>query len=1357
MAGKLTIRRVGNFLPLLCLVGLLLVIFIFIWLSTVGIPGCALRYLEEEAARQGIPVQIKSIQFVPRAGLAIKAEGVHLDIPQKGAPAATIHLKKAQFSFSLAGLLEGDFMPHDIHIRRGRIEIPTGQHKEDTLTLKDIDLYAELQKRGKGIHLTSSAILNSVALKGRAAIIYKNGFPALQSTSGTQEQNVEPLAFIAEHLSTISPYLRQVNEQINAQSWNREKHPVLNFNLLGGDEWKCQFQADIPSYDISNYQIRDISVDANFANQAINVNKLQFRTINPDTAVSLQAAYSLNTRELEFNTRSSAPLIRMVDSYLGEQSTPLLRKIQSEGNATPRIELDGKVCFAEDYALNNITLRGKIDHKSMKLGDVPVRHLLLTFYLRDSNFNIDNLLLELEDGHIRANARAANGSGSASVDVAASAEDILGLARCFSGNEQIQLPDNLQLPHQLHLLAQCGMQIPAFEPGKSRLNDLIPTLQSCKIQFHTDSLSLSGTSIEKPNLSLLADGIDLEAPKLSIGALKVQSTVAASDTEEAQAALKNLELNADVQGLDINLEQHTICTASTHLNVGVDALRQATASLEKLQFSADIQQFFTNYESPSDCLNTQSIQASLQAGGIEYEQLQNKGLRIKLNLPEGFDITREWKNLQKGTQLHAEAKEFIYGAEFNAQDVNLQLLQTGTEKTRLTLVGSIGEKKLELSTTLTQAHSNLLLFNDIRAQVPLASFAPLMGGEPLQELKLPKDIFLQGNVLLQSDTNRIVNAHYTIQVPELVRVCQNVHVIKGKEIPLALTIRGEFNTSEQGEMHYDADVVAKHELGVLDIHASGDPLKNCHITGTNTIPVDVINALIDNVDAHWIMRDFRCTPGVTRNDISDINTTIRYDKGFYLHALCKAHLQNMEFMLGAIRDVKDSEGKPTGEEYLRKDLSPNPYTLVKDGRCNVEVLVQLDCTNDKGEALPERIRINLTNPDLLYDNKPWLKRMGFKKGAPTGRIYGEAVRFNIENNTISLHKLKGKAYPAYSIGMYYAPIQHYMEDIILRDPVDIETDYCIFPLSRNCDVPMQGIIRADAATGAGFKFLGTTIPFTNFSGFINISDEDVYLDRMNAECWGGIMKGALRIGFSGKHTSLDGYIQAHNMNLKDIVASYGEEFTPATCKGFIRFQAPKPELDAVRAYGQVSLKDGDLMQISLFRPLNNLLSDMPGHLAKLQKMAIGNNEAEEQPGWVTRLINNVFDRGNDALNSTSNVPFANHFLKYGISEAFSRFDIRDGHLITRSMKAKGYNLNVGVHLDINLDDLTFKGDLWPKISSVPTALISPVTILSKFLIDINLYGDLLNPKWEFGLSKKFKSDEESLSPEPAPEEDVEKD
>ena len=175
------------------------------------------------------------------------------------------------------------------------------------------------------------------------------------------------------------------------------------------------------------------------------------------------------------------------------------------------------------------------------------------------------------------------------------------------------------------------------------------------------------------------------------------------------------------------------------------------------------------------------------------------------------------------------------------------------------------------------------------------------------------------------------------------------------------------------------------------------------------------------------------------------------------------------------------------------------------------------------------------------------------------------------------------------------------------------------------------------------------------------------------------------------------------------------------------------------------------MQLRLFRPIGALLSDMPGNLAKLQRSVIPQEE-EAPPSWIDKLISGIFNSGSMVIDTMQTsayaLPFANHFLRYGIDEAFSRFDIKNGHLITRDMKAKGYNLNVGMQLDLDLHTLTINGDLWPKISSVPTALISPITILSDYLIDINIYGDVLAPQWEFGLSKKLKGEDSSLSSEP---------
>ena len=1351
MAGKIAIRRVGNFLPHLCLAGLLMVAGLIIWLSTVGLPNCALRYIEQTAAEKGLPVRIEKIQLVPRSGFAIKAEGISLDIPQADIPAAELQLRKALLIFSPGRLFSGDWTPQALKLKGGFIQLPF--NASDSVELKQIDIHLGMAPGLSRVSIDAQTKLHGIDLQAELRLpLGRDWMQQLNSNTAAASPRTDIASELAGLLEQNRDYLRQLHQQLAAQQWSADLHPAIKLKAEGSPRGRYQLEAWIPSYDADFLHIRDARVEASYAKDTITIHSLKLRTIEPDTTLSLQGAYNLNSRELAFNTRSSAPVIRILETHL-EDTYGILNKIKSPADSTPTIELDGNISFAENFALNSITLRGKLEQRTMHLGRTKVNQLQLSFFLRDGNFNIDNLFIEFTDGHLRASAQAENGAGAAKIDVNLSDETLLTLARDFSNNDQLQLPEGLSFDENVQLRADCQVQVPVFVPGESRIKDLLPSLSSCHVQFNTNHIAWQNGEVRHAAATLHADGIELTPHSLAIKEFMVDGLMGSykSATPQAQAEGENLVLNLKLSHVNARNQYVDWSIDHADIRLSAEAARMQKYALSRLHATTGMEGMVFNCRNLVSSLCTRSVTGRIQTNQLGYDQIQARNILADFTIPHGLNMAEGWQSMQRQAEMNCQIDGIQQGSDICLTQAKLLVQNTGTDECRLSFSGSVKEKEIKLSTSAAFRHKHLLLLNNIEADFPLAVLAPLMGGEPLEEIRLPELLTLRGDVLLDIESGRLVKTHYDITIPELIRVCRNVYVHKGMEIPLALHVKGEFSTSEAGEMLYEADIEACHKLGELDIHVKGNPLKECTITGSNTIPVNIINALIDNTDAHWIMRDFRCTDGVTRNNISDINATIRYDKGIYIHALCKAHLQNMEFMLGVIRDKFDAQGKETGEEYIRKDLSSNPYTMVKEGRCDVEVLVQMDCVDEQGAPLPERIRINLTNPDLLYDNRPWLKRMGFKKGALTSRITGEAVRFNIENSTITLHKLRGNCYPSYSIGMYYAPIQHYMEDLILQDPVDISTDYCLFPISRSCDVPMKGIIKAHGATGAGFRFLGTTIPFSDFNGFINISDTDVYLDRMNAKCWGGIMRGGLRIGFSGKHTTLDGYLEAHNMNLKNIVASYGGDFKPANCNGFIRFQAARPELEDVVAYGQVSLKDGDLMQISLFRPISSLLSDMSGNISKLEESVEG-SEDEAPPSLTDKIVRFILDSGSSAINSvnesTHKVPFANHFLRYSIDEAHTRFDIRNGHLITRNMNAKGYNLDVATQLDIDLDKLTMKGNLWPQISSVPTILASPLTILSKFFIDINIYGDIMNPKWKFGLSQKLKKEKSTPSSAP---------
>lgn len=1346
MAGKLSIRRVGNILPTLSLVGLLLVISVIIWLCTAGLPGCALRYIEQEAARIGVNLSIDKIRLYPKSGLSFKIEKARIHQEQPGAAPIELSLPKTLVSFNLIRLISGEHLPEELQITRGELRFPLSNTPGDELKLEKVSFYTAFFRNTDGLSTNITASLGNVDLQIKLATTrpLQELLPTSTSTEEASSTSLEDM------LVSIRPTLQEVKKQLDKQQWTENSHPVLSISLYTAQKWKALLKASIPSYEIGDFHFRDASLDASIDDDDFTVNNLKFRTINPDTQVKLQGGYSWKTRELEFNTLSTAPIVQMLRDYLGEDAPHVLQQLTSDNSNTPSIELTGSISFSESFAFNDISIRGRIEQKGLQLGSVPVNTANLSFFMRNGQFSIDTLKLTTPDGHIMAEALAANEAGYANLDISLPGETLLILAREISADSTLALPEGLSFGSNLQLRAKVNLSLPDFKPGKSHLNDLMPILQSCDLQFNCADIVFAGHQMRNNALTLRIHGIDYSSEKFQAEEITLDARIGSTRMNGNQGESEEALLNLRLEKLQWNQQTEEFSLNQANLSSSTTDTRWNDARLNKVQATAGIANIRGKTNDIAGTLQSDAFSVILNGDTFAYGENEAEGIYLNADAPEGLNLADAWQNLQRKATLHAEVMSIRAAKGFQATDLVLKIQNEAENQARLALTyNNQGTSRLNASFSLLE--DGKIKVDLHKGDILTSSLAPILDSYMPKELKLPSRLIAKGNAVFNSETGHLENCQYDLELHQLYRVCHNVHVHKGMEIPLDLQLKGSFTTAADGSMHYDADVKAHHKLGEMNLHVKGDPLRDCYITGTNTMPVNIINALIDNADAHWIMRDFRCQDGITRNNVTNINTTIRYDKGVYVHACCDAELINMDFLLGALRDKVDAQGNPTGEEYLRTDLGKDPYSRVKHGTCGVDVLVQLDCVNAEGKPLADRIEINLLNPDVEYDNRPWLKRMGIRNGAVTSRITGEAVRFDIEKYTISLHKLKGTCYPAYSIGMYYAPIQHFLEDVVLETPADIETEYCIFPLSRKCKVPMKGLIHAQAATGAGFRFLGTTIPLTNFSGFINISDVDVYLDRMNAQSWGGHVDGSLRINFAGDDTTLDGYFVARNMNLKDIVASYGTEFTSACCNGFIRFQAASPELDAVRAYGQVHLTDGDLMQIGLFRPIGAFLSDVPGNLTKLQESVYLKKE-DAPPTWMDTFIRGVFDKGSSAVDmvqsSAYKVPFANHFLRYGIDEAFSRFDIIGGHLITRNMMAKGYNLDVKVQLDIDLDKLTLEGDLWPRISSVPTLLISPITILSDFLIDIDVYGDLISPKWKFGVSKKLKGAAGSITSEP---------
>ena len=1062
MAGRLTIRRVGHILPTLCLVVLLLLLGIITWLSTAGLPDAALRRIEQEVTKAtGLPIQISKIKLSPRSGLSLKAEDTCLTLPQQDAPAATIRIRKTQVTFSITRLLSGDFRPAHLQVLRLQAELPLSDARNDSIILSPLNLYINLPGSKSAVRAELNAQLQGISLQGKLSLASLPTFSDAADTSDAGDTDTQEA--LKETLAEIRPWLRDFKQLVDKQKWEQAP-PHLNISAAYNQEWKLSLEAQVPSCILGNFHFTEAQLKSSFEKSELRIHDLSFRTVSPESSVQLQASYDTRSRELSFASTSSAPFVQIVNDYFEAEDLPIISNLRSREGNTPRIELNGSASFSEDFALNSITVRGLLEQKGLVFGNVEANHLLLTFFLRDGSFNLDQCRIDFPNGHLQGAAQAANGTGRAELQLSLPAETILNLARNITGDSTLSLPDGLSFNGNLEAHLGCEMKTQPFEAGKSRLEDLVPTLSNCELQFRTEDITLHETQILSPSLHLKLAGIDYQ-DDFNVAQASLRIKAESAREKEEQIAL-------DLVNLDLQLAQIHADRALTALQLGRTELKLQTGALQLLNTSLNDLDLHTcmdklelEFNQPVESLATSALDLQADLKHLEVDKTSAEGISLKVNIPTGLDVSETWHSMQHDTHALATIQRLSGADNFSATDTRLELRNNGRNSMQLQLTSNLGEKLLELCTSALLTEKNLLQLSGIRLQLPASELRPLLGGEPLQELRLPKQLNLQGDALIDPESGRVLNSHFNLQVPELVRVCNNVFVHKGMEIPLKLDIAGDFATAGNGDMVYQADITATHADGTLDIHVTGNPLKECRITGTNTIPVSTVNALIDDADAHWIMRDFRCVPGVTRNVITDIDTTIRYDRGIYVRSLCKANLYNMDFQLGAIRDKEDAQGNPTGEEFLRTDLGRDPFTRIKEGHCDVEVIVQLDCTDAEGKALADIIDINLLNPDLLYDNRPWLRHAGIRKGAATSRITGEAVRFDIEKCIISLHKLKGSCYPAYAIGMYYAPLHDFLADIVLEKPADIETDYCVFPISSSCQVPMQGLIRAASHKG----------------------------------------------------------------------------------------------------------------------------------------------------------------------------------------------------------------------------------------------------------------------------------------------------
>lgn len=1087
-----------------------------------------------------------------------------------------------------------------------------------------------------------------------------------------------------------------------------------------------------------------------------------------------------------------------------------------EKEATPENAADDATVLTESLGLylRKVHVSGKFEQKNLTIGNnCRVDNFAFAFLYMDGNFSIDEIIIETPESKITASARGRGRMGEADIAAHLSVPAVLKLIGEFCP-AAAALPSGLELGPHVDLQLHATLKLRDFMAGARDWHNYIPRINSLDFHLSTEQLSIADNKVIEPEITLqmsdihytstlLPDAVD--ALTLELKSTRAHLRAAEDKTLALSKALVRLQGGDIVLNVTNAQPLHRanrlkLELAADEARLGADAERSPSAQQASVVLIAD--QFEAEPDKPLTLgelglLLTVDRAAAPDAASTEKLRLRAElnTLRINADLdPRSMSIDRTAIDAQaeslaaagitaRALKLAAEKREQLFpfnAATFtpgsprivlSAQELLVDESEPGGVDIRIN-AGAPPDDTDCAATLCAEMKGNLLgslecshLHAELRPKAleALMKLVPMGADEQEAEdaaaltladaLQITQPVQMNGSFTLALTPSLMLKqSQLQLEAPGLVRTACRQPALRGKSVPLSLSItQAHIEERPNRVFTYKAAVLLQHGDDTLAATVAGSSAGQIRMTGSSSIRADVADVLADYDDAHAIIRDFRF-PHRGRSLLPELQLDIDYSHGLRVRFESPLTLEHTEYVFDAMEVLRD------GTERLRSDLGSNPFTYVERATCRVKADVVYDATADDGSPLPDVCTIVISDADLHYNNTAWLKRHNIPNGTASTGLKAKSVIIDVEKSFVELADVSGTIYPSYSLGMFYPPLIGFLSDVKLQYPVRTESKQCVFPIYSDCRRPMSGNVRVISDHDAGYRFLGTIIPLQGFSGFVSLSDDYVLLDRLNARTWEGVLNAAVKIGFSGKKTTFDGYANARCMNLKRIAAAYNAKQDVALCSGEIRFRSSSADINDLEAYGHVDIEDGHLMTLSIFRPVSALISDLPNQFTHLEQQAAGVRGKPAPPGTFGRVTRQIFrglgrvvSRTGDGLTETASfIPGLNHFIAYDLQEAHSDFDIVNGHLISRNMNAKGCNLDVQLNLDLDLNTLNIKGNLWPRISSLPTILLSPITFLSDFVVDINVSGPVSDLNWSIGLDKRAPSSPPSAVAEPSP-------
>ncbi len=1323
MPRKLIIRRVGVLLPTICLLILILLGSVMAWLSFVGVPRFALDYIEEYAARYDVYLRVDKVKLSYTKGLGLYAWELSLyhDKTRQSSPLITV--PHAQLGVSARDLFEGKIKPNYLVVEDAALSIPIyNDHGASHLALEDITLYGSHSSKEGFRFSDSHVIIYGVVINIQAVITER----AMNSLLGQGEKRVERKTQkkpepIGNQILSLSDTARHISEVLMEQDWKHGENMLVDVDVIYDKDWDVTLRAQLPSMRYSRYHFKKSSLNLRYSNDTLTINNFQTQNSNPAGFLNIKGNYQIKKGSLSFRVQSDLPAMHFAAEFMKrEDYETMLLHLPSLERSNNAVLLQGDIDFDSNYGVDHLILQGDIRQKDILVGGSFLDEMMLSFYYRDGSFAVEKLSLTLPQGELQARAQLRDGFGEAHLSCTLLEDDLRSLINSFLP-KGVEWEDKVAFNYTGALDLQIAAKIstPDFRPGSSALSDFIPDLRSIELDLSVPVLELQQEQgsliIHQPDMSLKLNGLNGQGGKLptAIGTTRLSASFDELQFSQAGQSWHAQGMLAEIAGDQLQLTQQeladTLSLKSANGLIYLDSLQHDQGKLQGLNISLrevdDIRAICENHQ------YVQQAKLDIEANSIEVQGKKAKQVNLAVALSDFY-------------QLHGEIA--IKGEDEEQDILDLNFDWKDFEQLRFS--------KLHINLPAAQIMRELPEDFFASYGVQLENTLQLQGSAALTTAK--------GEVTLQSAQLKLDQAHLHL------RGSRN-KALQAANNHIQLQGQASIYRNKAGGYQYGiSELLVKHEQGQLTAQIHGASTGQISVKAQSTLALPVIKEMVDEYYTNFVMRDF-LWKGNSKFTLTDIEAQIDYSKGVRVHADTDVRIQNAGYVLGGIFEQKDNQGKPTGKEYVRRDLGNNPYSHFHNATAHVRVDVLYNCQDSDGKPIDNLTQVDITNARIELDNGPWIRKAKLGRGTWRSILEGDQVLLDITDRTVRIRNVRGEVYPAYALGMFYPSLYDYMSDIHSPYPMQVNADDCTFPISKDIEGKLSGVIKVALQQEAYYQLGGLDIPLQNFTGYIVLNDEYVQLDRFNAKCWEGVADLTLRIGFVGGNVTFDGFAQADAINLQSVGKSLDAEISPALAYGNFRFRAPRPSLQSLEGYGRAEVRDAQLMELAIFSPISELITNLPSYLARFERdlLISDQNYAQKALAGFCNAVGTGINITGDLIGSTTSaVPGVNHLTSYSLTSAKGSYRVGQGKLYTEDLVATGSNLTVPLRGHLNLEQLTLQAELKPEIGSILSIALFPVTSLSGNILHIDLHGEVKDIKWRIDATNPFSRKNKQKTP-----------